>query len=75
MTLEETGETLRIDVRKGNPDEVELAAAIAVVAAAYRQEEQGAVAAEPIRRSAWSLSQRGLRQPLRREAGWGGYSG
>jgi hypothetical protein len=75
MTLEEPGDALRIEVRKGNPDDVELAAAIAVVAAAYRQEERGAVAAEPARRSAWSLSQRGLRQPLRRDAGWGGYTG
>lgn len=75
MTPGEAGDALRVEVRRGNPTDVELAAAIAVVAAAYRQEEQGAVAAEPTRRSGWSLSQRGLRQPLRRDAGWGGFSG
>ena len=65
-------EPLRIDVRRGNPAEDELAAVIAVVGTAYLQERSGAVATEG-RRSAWSLSQRQLRRPIGRDVGWGGF--
>jgi len=59
-----------IDVRSGNPTAEELAALIAVVSEAYAREAADAVADDSQRRSAWSLTQRGLRQPLQREFGW-----
>jgi hypothetical protein len=65
---------LRIDVPRGNPTDEELAAIVAVVGTAYAQEASAAVAPET-RRSAWRLSQRALRQPLRRELGWGRFGG
>lgn len=74
MTDDNAPEPPRIDVRRGNPTEEELAAVIAVVSAAYTQESEEAVADEA-RRSAWSLSQRGLRAPLRRDLGWGRFGG
>ncbi|MFT4211412.1 MAG: acyl-CoA carboxylase epsilon subunit [Microbacterium sp.] len=61
----------RIDVLRGNPTDEELAAVIAVAGAAYAQESSAALADEPSRPSAWRISQRGLRQPLRRDIGWG----
>jgi hypothetical protein len=61
---------LRIDVPRGNPTAEELAAVIAVAGAAYMQEASSAVADEG-RQSAWHLSQRSLRRPLRRDLGWG----
>jgi hypothetical protein len=65
----------RVDVRRGNPTDEELAAVIAVVDAAWTQEAAAAVAAEPARRSRWQLSARGLRTPLPREQGWSGSVG
>ncbi|NYF15828.1 hypothetical protein HDC37_000640 [Microbacterium sp. AK009] len=73
-----SGETLppvAIDVRRGAPTEEELAALIAVVSEEYAAESAGAVADDRVCRSAWSISQRGLRQPLRRDVGWGRYAG
>ncbi|WP_353681952.1 acyl-CoA carboxylase subunit epsilon [Microbacterium sp. ABRD28] len=73
-----SGETLppvAIDVRRGAPTEEELAALIAVVSEEYAAESAEAVADDRPARSAWSLSQRGLRQPLRRDVGWGRYAG
>jgi len=65
---------LAIEVRRGAPDEDELAALIAVVSEGYATEAAGAVAVEP-RRSGWELSQRALRSPLRRELGWRAFGG
>jgi len=61
----------RVDVRRGHPTDDELAALIAVVSEAYVTEVETAVADEPARRSGWELSARGLREPLRRDLGWG----
>ncbi|MPS75278.1 MAG: acyl-CoA carboxylase subunit epsilon [Microbacterium sp.] len=68
-------EPLRIEVKRGNPTEDELAAVMAVVGAAYQQERQAAVAEDECVRDGWAVSQRGLRQPLRREFGWGRFGG
>jgi len=62
---------ITVDVLRGLPNEVELAALVAVVSEAYVEEAAGAVADESSARSAWSFSQRTFREPLRREAGWG----
>jgi hypothetical protein len=63
-----------IDVRRGAPGDDELAALIAVVSEAYAGEAAEAVAEEPTR-TAWSVTQRALREPLRREVGWGRFGG
>ena len=63
-------EGVRIDVRRGAPTEDELAALIAVVTEAYSGEAAEAVADDEPTRSAWSLTQRNLRAPLRRDLGW-----
>ncbi|WP_460774789.1 acyl-CoA carboxylase epsilon subunit [Microbacterium sp. GXF7504] len=68
-------EPLRIEVKRGNPTEDELAAVMAVVGAAYQQERQAAVAEDECVRDGWAVSQRGLRRPLRREFGWGRFGG
>lgn len=68
-------EGVRIDVLRGTANEEELAALLAVVTEAYTGEAAEAVADDHGSRSAWSLSQRDLRQPLRRELGWGRYGG
>nr|WP_211160382.1 acyl-CoA carboxylase subunit epsilon [Microbacterium sp. MF43] len=60
---------------RGTPNEEELAALLAVVTEAYTGEAAEAVADDNTSRTAWSLSQRDLRQPLRRELGWGRYGG
>jgi hypothetical protein len=65
---------LRVDVRRGHPTDEELAAVIAVVTTGYAEESDEA-RADDSRRSAWELSQRSLRAPLRRDLGWGGFSG
>jgi hypothetical protein len=70
-----TSQTIRIDVLRGSPTSSDLAALIAVVPEAYREESSAATAEDAPGRSAWSLSQRSLRQPLRRDVGWGGFSG
>ncbi|MEV7693180.1 acyl-CoA carboxylase epsilon subunit [Microbacterium sp. NPDC089189] len=64
-----------IDVRRGNPTAEELAAAVAVVSAAYQQEAESAVAPEAHQRSGWELTQRSPRTPLRRDLGWGRFGG
>jgi hypothetical protein len=65
---------IEIEVLRGAPDEDELAALIAVVTEGYASEAAAAVA-RPHVRSAWSLSQRAMRAPLRRELGWGRFGG
>jgi hypothetical protein len=61
---------LSIDIRRGAPDDDELAAVIAVVTEAYTGEAASAVVDDTAERSAWSVSTRTLRTPLRRELGW-----
>ncbi|KXC04693.1 acyl-CoA carboxylase subunit epsilon [Microbacterium hominis] len=68
-------DAVRIDVRRGDPTPEELAAVLAVVTEAYEREAADAVADETPRRSAWELSARNLRAPLRREIGWGRFAG
>lgn len=70
----DTDPALRVDVRRGHPTEEELAAVVAVVTVGYAEESENARADES-RRSAWELSQRTLRSPLRRDVGWGRFSG
>lgn len=71
----DTADALRVDIRRGNPTEEEVAAVIAVVGAAYTQEADAASAEEQPRQSAWQVSARAVRQPLRREIGWGRFAG
>ena len=69
------GAAVTIDVLRGTPTEAELAALIAVVSEAYATEAAEAVAEDSPRRTAWELSQRALREPLRRDLGWGRFGG
>lgn len=62
---------MRVELLRGEPTPEELAALIAVVTEAYAEEAAGATAEDTPSRSAWALSQRGLRAPLRRDLGWG----
>ena len=64
------GARIRVDVRRGNPTEADLAAVVAVVTEAYHREASEAVVDDPPVRPGWSLAARGLRQPLDRHAGW-----
>ncbi|MFD4959984.1 acyl-CoA carboxylase subunit epsilon [Microbacterium sp. NPDC058389] len=68
---DETGAGVTIDVRRGDPTDEELAALIAVVSQAYSGEASEAVAEDRRVRSGWELSARAMRQPLRRDLGWG----
>lgn len=68
-------DALRLDVRRGSPTPEELAAVIAVVSEAYTSEAAAAVAADQPRASAWQVSARALREPLRRDLGWGRFGG
>ncbi|WP_455133379.1 acyl-CoA carboxylase subunit epsilon [Microbacterium aurum] len=51
------------------------AAVIAVVTEAYEREASAAVAEEEARPSAWQVSARALRAPLRRDIAWGRFAG
>ena len=51
------------------------AAVVAVVTESYIAEAATAVVEEGTRRSAWEISSRGLRAPLRRDIGWGRFAG
>lgn len=75
MTGGQDASTLSIDLLRGTPTEHELAALIAVVSESYAGEAAAAVADDTAGPTAWALSTRGLRQPLRREFGWGGFTG
>jgi hypothetical protein len=66
---------VHLEVLRGRPTEAELAALIAVVSEAYVEEVAAAVADDATSRSAWSVSQRSFREPLRRELGWAGFQG
>ena len=70
MIAGEPDDGVRIDLRRGTASEEELAALIAVVSESYAREAAAAVAAETGVRTAWSVSQRQLREPLRRDLGW-----
>jgi hypothetical protein len=70
VIAEDAGEGVRIDLRRGTASEEELAALIAVVSESYAREAAAAIAAEAGVRTAWSVSQRQLREPLRRDLGW-----
>ena len=61
---------VQIEVLRGAPTEHELAALMAVMTEAYDSEAASAVADDAPGRSAWAVSQRGLRTPLDREVGW-----
>ena len=65
---------LAIEIVRGTPTDAELAALIAVVSEAYATEASQA-AATPVARSRWHVAARGLRAPLRRDLGWGGFTG
>jgi hypothetical protein len=71
ITSSANADAMRVDVLRGEPGADELAALIAVVTEAYAEESAGATAEDETARSAWSLSQRSLREPLRRDLGWG----
>ncbi|GAA3653387.1 acyl-CoA carboxylase subunit epsilon [Microbacterium marinilacus] len=64
----------RVEVVRGTPSEEELAALLAVVGEEYTRETEEAVADEA-RPSAWQLTRRRLRRPLRRDIPWGRFSG
>lgn len=66
---------LRVEIRRGTPTAEELAAVVAVVTEAYEHEASAAVADPEPRPSAWRVSARALREPLRREIGWGRFGG
>lgn len=62
---------LSLNILRGEPSPEELAAVIAVVTEAYESEAAAAVTADAPRMSAWRVSARALRTPLRRDLGWG----
>ncbi len=64
-----------VDVRRGDPTPEELAALMAVVSESYASEAAAEVVDDTAERSAWSVSQRGLRAPLPRDVGWGRFIG
>ena len=66
---------VRIDIRRGNPTAEELAVVVAVVTEAYEREAADAVVEDGPLRSAWEVSARGLRAPLRRDVAWGRFAG
>lgn len=68
-------EAPHVDVRRGEPTPDELAAVVAVVTEAYQREADEALAEPEPRPSAWQVSARALRPPLRRDIGWGRFGG
>ena len=66
---------VRVATRRGNPPAEELAAVVAVVTEASEREAAAAIAEDSPRRSAWEVSARGLRAPLRRDVAWGRFAG
>lgn len=67
---------LPVEVRRGDPTPEELAAVLAVVTETYEREAATTIVEEDEAAvSAWSISARALRRPLRREMGWGGFHG
>ena len=68
-------EAPHVDVRRGEPTPDELAAVVAVVTEEYQREADEALAEPEPRPSAWQVSARALRPPLRRDIGWGRFGG
>lgn len=67
---------LPIEVRRGEPTAEELAAVLAVVTETYEREAATTIVEEDeVAASAWSISARALREPLRRDVGWGRFRG
>ena len=64
-----------VDVLRGDPTPEELAALMAVVSESYATEAATAVVEDTAERTAWSVSQRGLRGTLPRDVGWGRFAG
>lgn len=60
-----------VEIRRGDPTPEELAAVVAVVSEAYEREAAHALAEPAPRPSAWRVSARSMRAPLRRDVGWG----
>lgn len=75
MTEPQDPQALSIEVLRGNPTDEEVAAVVAVVAEAYRAEVAAELAEDAPRESPWMRSRRNLRQPLRRNMGFGRYAG
>ena len=69
-TPAEVPDSMRVDLLSGEADADELAALMAVVTEAYAEESAAATVDDETVPSAWSLSQRSLRAPLRRDLGW-----
>ncbi|WP_261165892.1 acyl-CoA carboxylase epsilon subunit [Microbacterium sp. Marseille-Q6965] len=63
----------RVEVVRGRPDDLDIAALAAVIPAAYRQEADEATTAEPAH-AAWTRSRRLRRSPAL-GARWGRFSG
>lgn len=70
-----TGGRLNVDVLRGQPTAEELAALVAVVSESYARETADAIAEDSAAQTAWRISQRSLRTPLRRDIGWGRFGG
>ena len=68
-------ESITIDVRRGTPTERGARRAHRRRQRGLRAEAAGAIAEEPGPPTAWALSQRSLREPLRRDLGWGRFGG
>ncbi|WP_431802264.1 acyl-CoA carboxylase epsilon subunit [Microbacterium sp. bgisy203] len=66
---------LHVEIRRGSPTAEELAAVVAVVTEAYEHEAAAAIAEPEPHPSAWRVSARAMREPLRREIGWGRFGG
>ena len=76
MTTPDADDPLpRVEVLRGEATPEEIAAVVAVVTESYIAEAATAVVEEGTRRSAWEISSRGLRAPLRRDIGWGRFAG
>lgn len=73
--MSDQSEPVRLGVLRGDPTAEELAAVIAVVTEAYESEASTAVTEDAPLTSAWQISARALRPPLRRDIAWGRYGG
>ncbi|GAA2003793.1 acyl-CoA carboxylase subunit epsilon [Microbacterium ulmi] len=71
----DAGDRVTVEVLRGNPTDEELAALVAVVSEAYAREAAAALAEDEPVRTAWAVSTRTTRGPLRREVGWGRFGG
>ncbi len=72
---EQGASPVRLNVTSGRPSAEELAAVIAVVTEAYESEAAAAVTDDAPKMSAWQVSARALRAPVRRDVAWGRFVG